>query len=244
MVTKEALEELIQIHKSSRKVASVLGVGKTTVNTWCKKYGISTQGIVDLTDKTFGRLTVIRKEGSDNNRKALWLCECSCGNTIIVNTERLHNGKTQSCGCYKADILRSRLTTHGMSNSKLYNVWHTMIQRCENPKDKQFKNYGERGIAVCKEWHDSELFMDWALNNGYEEGLTIDRINVNEGYSPSNCRWITQKEQNNNTRRNIIINYNNKTQTLSQWCDELEFKYSLAYNRFKKGKSPEEIFKR
>lgn len=113
---------------------------------------------------------------------------------------------------------------HGMSRTRLYKIWTDMKTRCNNPNTPYYYNYGARGISVCKEWSDFEPFMEWSLDNGYTDKLTIDRINVNGNYEPENCRWITNLEQQSNRQSNHFLTYDGKTQTISQWADELGIK--------------------
>lgn len=125
---------------------------------------------------------------------------------------------------------------HGLANTKLYKSWQRMKVRCYNKNYSHYKDYGGRGIAVCDEWlHDVVSFYNWAMDNGYQEGLTLDRINVNGNYEPSNCRWITNDEQQNNRRNNIKITYNGKTQTITQWANELGIKRDLIERRYHRG---------
>lgn len=135
------------------------------------------------------------------------------------------------------------------SISKLNRVYHAMLTRCTNPKSRSYQYYGMRGIKVCEEWENSEkiythygiyskgwkAFEEWALKNGYKDGLTIDRIDTNKGYAPDNCRWVDRKIQNNNRRFCTLITYNNKTQTLKQWCEELNLNYKTVHKRIKMG---------
>ena len=116
-----------------------------------------------------------------------------------------------------------------------------MKQRCYNKNDMHYNEYGSRGIVVCDEWkHDFMNFYNWAIENGYKENLTIDRIDVNGNYEPSNCKWSTTKQQNCNKRNNIYLTYKGKTQTIAQWCNELKLKRSIVYIRHRQGLSDEE----
>lgn len=170
---------------------------------------------IELEGKQFGRLSVVKYVG-----KGKYECACSCGNRKDISGYNLRIGKTKSCGCLSTDVTKDRSTTHGQSNTKLYFVWKQMINRCENHKDKSFEIYGGRGISVCDEWHDFSLFYQWAIENGYGSGLTIERIDVNGNYTPENCCWITRKDQNRNRRSNVFITYNGETKIFSEWADE------------------------
>ena len=129
---------------------------------------------IDLSGQVFGRLKVLNISGITKNRHALWLCQCTCGSVKNVNSSSLRNGMTKSCGCLQKEICSEVHVKHGMRNSRLYNIWANMIKRCENPNnEQQARIYQSRGIKVCSEWHDFEIFMNWALQNGYKEDLTI-----------------------------------------------------------------------
>lgn len=129
-------------------------------------------------------------------------------------------------------------------DSRLIKIYYAMKTRCYNPNHDHYKDYGGRGIKICDEWLNSPWkFYQWALHNGYAKGLSIDRIDHEKGYFPENCRWATQKEQCNNTRKNILLEYKGQTKTLAQWCDVLNLKYSRIYHRlFVGGWTTEQAF--
>lgn len=189
----------------------------------------------DLTGQKFGKLTVIKKIGTDKRYNTLWLCKCECGNDKIVARDKLVVGHTKSCGCARKEHAIKLNKIHGLSNTKIGYTWRGMKSRCYNPKNENYKNYGERGIKICDEWlNDFMNFYNWALNNGYKEDLSIDRIDPNANYEPSNCRWITLKEQARNTRRNHMITYNNETHCLAEWAEILSIDYNkLKYQMYK-----------
>lgn len=135
------------------------------------------------------------------------------------------------------------VSSHGMTDSILYSKWSDMKRRCNNPHDQAYRRYGAKGIKVCPEWEDSfENFYEWSMDNGYKDGLTIDRIDNSKGYSPDNCRWATMLEQSRNTSRNILFTHNGKTQCLSAWAEEFGIDQKKAWKRFKLGNSFEDIF--
>ncbi|MBO3398543.1 hypothetical protein JJB71_13440 [Clostridium perfringens] len=190
----------------------------------------------NLIGKRFGKLKVVKQSHSKNYRR-YWECECDCGNKTIVTTSRLKNGHTKSCGCLSKEVTTKRNTKHGKRNTRIYEIWAGMKKRCLNKKSISYKNYGGRGVSICEEWKNSfEKFYNWAINNGYNENLTIDRIDVNGNYEPNNCRWCTKKEQSNNKRNNRYITINKETKTLSEWANYYKIKSKVVENRINRYK--------
>lgn len=197
----------------------------------------------DLTGKKFSRLTVLGFS-CWKNHTSYWLCRCDCGKETIVRGAELNNGHTKSCGCYHRDELIKRSTTHGMAKHPLSIIWSHIIQRTCNPKNAAFKHYGGRGITVCESWKkDSCSFIRWALRNGYKAGLTIDRINNNEGYNPSNCRWVNMKTQSRNRRSNRYITFNGETHCISEWAELIGISEYTISRRLRSGWSEERSLK-
>ena len=161
---------------------------------------------IDITGDKFGRLTAIKPVGRDNRRNVLWLCKCDCGGECVRAVSELRRRKNHSCGCLSKehldDMARHNIT-HGMTGSRLLGCRKAMLSRCYRPKDIHYSAYGGRGIKVCDEWkNDSLAFIDWALSHGYRDDLTIERIDVNGNYEPSNCTWIPMSEQYKNKQSN------------------------------------------
>lgn len=168
-------------------------------------------------------------------------CKCDCGNITYLLPSFFINGSIKSCGCLIHQTPYN--ATHKLSKENLYHIWETMRLRCNSPKNKKYYMYGARGIKVCDEWQNNYLkFREWALNNGYAPNLSIDRIDNSKGYSPDNCRWATRKQQQRNTRSNVAITYQGKTQILIEWCEELNLPYKPIQNRIREGWSPERAF--
>lgn len=190
----------------------------------------------DLTGMQFGYWTVIERTDNSDDGSSRWICCCRCGNIKTVLGKFLTSGRVKSCGCYNIEKAKQQFFRHGYSHTNLHNKWLKMKERCYNKNTKCYKNYGGRGIKVCNEWlNDFTEFYNWSINNGYKEGLTIDRIDVNKNYEPSNCRFVTQKEQQNNRRNNVYITYKDETKTLSQWADYYDIPYKVLWKRIKLG---------
>jgi hypothetical protein len=174
----------------------------------------------DLTGKKFNRFKVIEFHHVDKYGAPMWMCLCDCGNKKVVRGSNLMSGHSKSCGCFQKDMVSKTMKKHGDSFTRLYGIWTDMRHRCRNKNIKSWESYGGKGIKVCKEWRKSYLsFKKWALENGYNDNLTIDRIDVEDDYKPSNCRWATKKQQSNNRSNNRIIKYQGKELTLKQWSE-------------------------
>lgn len=190
----------------------------------------------------FGRLVVISDAGrSVKGNRQQYLCKCDCGNEIVVIGKSLKSGNTKSCGCYKKQALLQANITHNLTKTPLYRVWATMKDRCFREKSPKYKDYGGRGITVCDEWlNDFKAFYNWSMANGYKCGLTLDRIDVNGNYEPSNCRWVTINQQANNKRNNIYLTKNGETHLAKEWSEILGINFYTIYSRKKLGFSDEE----
>jgi hypothetical protein len=192
-------------------------------------------GAKDLRGQKFGMLTAVSFVEVVHRRGAFWLFRCDCGNEKVIRANNVVHSGTNTCGCSK----------DGVCGERLYNIWTGMKMRCFNPNDPAYKNYGGRGISVCEEWagkNSFKAFRDWALANGYKDDLTIDRIDNDLWYSPSNCRWVTKKEQNNNRRSNLKITAWGETKNLCEWSRDSRCSVAASEtisDRLKRGMSPE-----
>lgn len=180
--------------------------------------------IRDISDQKFGRLTAVKLIGLSKSRKAVWLCKCDCGNSVEILSSSLINGQTKSCGCWQKEWSINKHTTHGGSKHPLYTTWDRMMSRCYNSNDRNFKNYGARGIGVYEEWRkDPNKFYAYVsiLPNFGDKNRTLDRVDNNKNYEPENLRWATARQQMRNSRINKNLTFDGKTQCLSAWAEEL-----------------------
>ena len=191
---------------------------------------------VDLTGKRFGRLLVIEKMSEhDKNGRLRWRCKCDCENEITIVTHGLTKG-TSSCGCLQKEVARDAHLVHGdcrrgQKKNRLFWIWAGMKNRIFNKNNHAYAAYGGRGITVCQEWLEYTNFKNWAVANGYNEALTLDRIDVNGDYTPENCRWATYEVQANNSRKNVFWEYNGERLTIAQWAKKLGIKPSRLWTR-------------
>lgn len=187
----------------------------------------------------FGCYVVV---GPDEDRKGrrYWLCKCSCGNVKSVREDHVLDGKVISCGCHKDKNTADRMRIHGKSQTPIYRIYKHIYGRCYCKTDKRYKDYGGRGITVCEEWKNDFLsFYEWAIKNGYEKHLTIDRIDNDGNYSPDNCRWVSLYVQANNKRNNHFIEYAGIRLTVSQWAHRVGMNPKILDNRLRRGWSEE-----
>lgn len=187
-----------------------------------------------IVGEKYGRLTVLE----NHHPKDEVVCRCECGKIKIARASNVFYGGTKSCGCYFAE---GNNLKHGGKGTRLYIIWKAMRERCNTPSYRGYKNYGGRGIKVCKDWNDFNVFKEWALSHGYNDKLTIDRIDVNGNYDPNNCRWITNKEQQNNKRNNHFLTLDEETLTIAQWSEKLNISQNAIRRRLNKGYPIEQV---
>ena len=198
--------------------------------------------MIDLTGEKFGRLTVIRPSGKNAHGSYMWLCECDCGNTKVLNSYELRRGNVRSCGCLNRELARDRMTKHGYSKTKIYSEWKKMIYRCKNSNPYNSSRYAQRGIKVCDIWaNDFETFLNHVsrLPHFDEPGYSLDRIDNDGDYEPGNVRWANPVTQANNRRDNVLITYDGETHTMSEWARKLGMSYSKLQWRIYNGWSIE-----
>jgi hypothetical protein len=194
--------------------------------------GIYNRKFNDLTGERFGKLIVIEFKGRTKGF-VMWLCKCDCGNEKVIRGVNLTspNKPTRSCGCNHVMCTNAK---HNSAKTRLYRIWANMKTRCYNTKNYKYKRYGARGITICEEWkEDFEIFKKWALENGYDDNLTIDRKNNNGNYEPSNCRWVNDFKQANNKSNNIHYEIKGENHTLAEWCRIYNSFYYSVWNAIK-----------
>lgn len=197
--------------------------------------------LYDISGKRFSNLTVIDSVIKNNNghKDRMWRCVCDCGKEVYAKKYELEKRHTTSCGCKRSERSRRVNTIHGHSKSKICIILRGMKQRCQNPKNKYYQNYGGRGISICEEWSnpiDGVInFYNWAINNGYKDGYSIERIDVNDNYSPENCKWIPMSEQYANRTDTRYVSYKNETLPLFKMCEKYNVKYTTVLRRLQLG---------
>ena len=187
----------------------------------------------DIIGQKYGRLTVTGLSHKDMRNEWYWRCICDCGQQSIVSGYKLRSGHTKSCGCLRNEIRAEGLhKSHGKTNSRLYTIWCNMKRRCYTSSNYEYHVYGGKGVRICDDWlNDFSVFYQWALKNGYDDNLSIDRIDVNGDYCPENCRWATYGEQALNRTDNHLITAFGRTQTIKEWSVESGIKYDTIERR-------------
>lgn len=199
---------------------------------------------LDLTGKRSGRLTAIRIVGLDKRGLRLWECQCDCGQLCIVKAPYFNSGRKRSCGCLEREHNHYSNRTHGMTGTRIWTIWSGIKNRCAKTNGKDYHNYKERGITVCEEWQRFEPFYEWAMQNGYDDHLTIERIDGSKGYSPENCKWATWTEQARNRRNNTSVTINGETHLLIEWAEITGIPYGTINCRINRGWSKEDAVTR
>jgi len=194
--------------------------------------------IKDLTNQTFGRLTVIGAAERDQRGRIRWLCICNCGTNTTVASSDLCSGNTQSCGCLSSELIINRNSTHGLGKPTGYSSWAGMKSRCDSPNNFKYSNYGGRGISYDQQWSEFENF--YADMGDRPEGSSLDRINNDGNYCKDNCKWSTPEEQANNTRSNVILTLEGVSLNVAQWTSRMGFRKGLIHNRLRCGWSASE----
>lgn len=191
---------------------------------------------IDLTGKRFNRLLVIKKHENKQGKEILWVCKCNCGKETLVMGSNLKRGTTKSCGCLRKDYPKLHFTKQiKKDNERVYSIWECMKARCNNKNRPNYKDYGGRGIKLYYKWETFEGFWE-DMHKGYSDKLTIERINVNGNYEPSNCKWATYIEQANNRRNSRLITYNGETDTLPNLCRKYNKNVQLVHQRIYRDK--------
>lgn len=188
----------------------------------------------------FGRLTVLERAANGSDGRVRWLCQCRCGTRCVIDAKALRRGATQSCGCRKNELIAQLNRTHGMAQRAEYHIWKGMKDRCLNPKNTSYVNYGGRGIAICARWQDSFIAFYEDMGPRPDPTYTIERRENNGDYSPENCLWDTLTAQARNKRTSRSLTFNDMTQSLIEWAKDIGMNYHTLYDRLRNGKSIEE----
>lgn len=251
-VIKEVEPSVHPNGKKSRKFECVCECGNHAFIDWgnlkrsstisCGHCGRLSAEYEVIQGERYGRLTVVEESESTKDcygrRVRMVKCKCDCGNSCIVPFKDLRYGNSKSCGCLAKEVRLKNSTTHGLANRHpLYGVWKGIKSRCLITTSEAYKDYGGRGITICKEWRDNfKVFFDWCVSHGWHKGLSIDRIDNNKGYSPDNCRFADVFMQARNKRNNHEVIYKGeKWHSLAQFCQDLHLDYKTMYQRIKRG---------
>lgn len=189
--------------------------------------------LIDLTGQRFGRLTVLERSVSNKHKQLRWRCRCECGNFCTPLGMTLRKGDTQSCGCLAKESIASVNYKHGKTRTSIYSIWRSMMQRCYDVNSQAYARYGARGITVCDAWHNFETF--YADMGDKPARCSLERINNDASYSPKNVCWADSKQQANNRRSNVVLEFQGRRQTMQQWCDETGLKIGTVWARLNRG---------
>jgi hypothetical protein len=194
----------------------------------------------DNVGKKFNMLKAVSISHRGSNRQWHYLFRCDCGNEKVLRYSAVSSGNTKSCGCFLVENAKSKFTKHGLSKSKIYNTWENIIKRCTNKNSPDYSRYGERGISVCVEWLDFNVFLrDVGIPSS--KSLTLERIDNDKGYSRENCKWATRRDQARNTRRTVRIEYEANEYSLPEFCEIFSLDYKKALYFHKRGCSPADL---
>jgi len=189
---------------------------------------------IDLTGLKFGRLVAERYVGKNKYGQSLWLCKCDCGDYKLIITSQLNSGETNSCGCLRKELNTTHGYTCNRNRPRIYHVWEMIKDRCNNPNNKQYKNYGGRGITICERWLKFENFLEDIVD--IPKGLSVDRIDNNKGYFLNNIRLSTRKQQARNKRNTLYVMFNGQNKLLIEIAEEYNVSYKTLWHKFKKNK--------
>src|SRR5450631_1787951 len=206
----------------------------------CLRSEAGERRVIDRVGQRFSRLVVLERVENDKHR--LWRCLCDCGNTTVADTANLANGHTRSCGCLVKDKASENFTTHGLTNTPEHRTWMSNNNRCNNENDKQYVDYGGRGIHICERWISFKNFLE-DMGKKPSPQYSIDRIDNELGYSKENCRWSTAKTQANNRRSNKYLVVDGVKKTLMEWSEHYQLSYSMIQDRLRDGWSDEDAVK-